>query len=80
MFVRCMCVRPSGFAWTITCTIMHGFQNNLAQSALEEEKPFETFYVGNVEGQGRRGQINIKMVINCACPGHNWYFYAWILK
>ena len=33
--VRCMCVRqcvrPSVFVWTITCTIMHGFQNNLAQ-------------------------------------------------
>ena len=31
IFVRCMCVRPSGFVRTITCTIMHGFQNNLAQ-------------------------------------------------
>ena len=31
IFVRCMFVRPSEFFWTITCTIMHGFQNNLAQ-------------------------------------------------
>ena len=39
ILVRCMCVRPcasasvrpSGFVRTITCTIMHGFQNNLAQ-------------------------------------------------
>ena len=30
IFVRCMCVRPSRFVWTITCTLMHGFQNNLA--------------------------------------------------
>ena len=28
--VRCLCVHPSGFVRTITCTIMHGFQNNLA--------------------------------------------------
>ena len=28
--VRCMCVRPSEFVRTITCTIMSGFQNNLA--------------------------------------------------
>ena len=40
ILIRCMCVRPcirasvrgpSGFVRTITCTIMHGFQNNLAQ-------------------------------------------------
>ena len=35
IFVWCMCVcpcvHPSGFVLTITCTIMHGFQNNLAQ-------------------------------------------------
>ena len=31
IFVRCMCVRLSGFVRTITCTIMHGFQNKMAQ-------------------------------------------------
>ena len=43
ILVRCMCVRPciracirasmhpSGFVWTITCTVTQGFQNNLAQ-------------------------------------------------
>ena len=31
ILVRCMCVRPSEFVRTITCTIMHGFQNSLAQ-------------------------------------------------
>ena len=31
ILVWCMCVHPFGFVWTITCTIMHGFQNNLAQ-------------------------------------------------
>ena len=31
ILVWCMCVRPPGFFRTITCTIMHGFQNNLAQ-------------------------------------------------
>ena len=31
ILVRCMCVRPSGFVWTLPCTIMYGFQNNLAQ-------------------------------------------------
>ena len=31
IFVRCMWVRLSEFVRTITCTIMHGFQNNLAQ-------------------------------------------------
>ena len=35
IFVRCMCVHPcvcpSGFVRTIPCTIIHGFQNNLAQ-------------------------------------------------
>ena len=35
--IACVCacvnafVRPSGFVRPITCTIMHGFQNNLAQ-------------------------------------------------
>ena len=34
--VQCMrmharVARPSGFLWAITCTFMHGFQNNLAQ-------------------------------------------------
>ena len=45
ILLRCMCVRlcvhPSGFVRTITFTIMHGFQNNLAQLlplSLEEEK------------------------------------------
>ena len=31
IFVRGMSVRPSGFVQTITCTVMHGFRNNLAQ-------------------------------------------------
>ena len=35
IFVQCMCVHPcvhpSEFVPTITCTIMNGFQNNLAQ-------------------------------------------------
>ena len=31
MCVRCSCVWPSGFFRTITCTFVHGFQNNLAQ-------------------------------------------------
>ena len=31
ILVRCMSVRSSEFVWTITCTIMHGFQNNMAQ-------------------------------------------------
>ena len=31
IFVRCMCVRAPGFVWAITCTFMHGFQNNLVQ-------------------------------------------------
>ena len=31
IFVRCVSVHPSGFVRTITCTRMHGFQNNLAQ-------------------------------------------------
>ena len=31
ILVRCMSVRPSEFVRTITCTIMHGFHNNLAQ-------------------------------------------------
>ena len=30
-FVRCMVVHPPRFVRTITCTIMHGFQNSLAQ-------------------------------------------------
>ena len=29
--VRACIVRPSGFFRAITCTFMHGFQNNLAQ-------------------------------------------------
>ena len=28
---QCMCMRPSEFVWTITYTIMDGFQNNLTQ-------------------------------------------------
>ena len=28
--VRCACVRPSGFGRAITCTFVHGFQNNCA--------------------------------------------------
>ena len=31
IFDRCMCVRPSRFVRTITCTIMQRFQNNMAQ-------------------------------------------------
>ena len=30
ILVRCMSVRLSEFVWTIACTTMHGFQNNLA--------------------------------------------------
>ena len=30
-FLRCVCVRPSRFVRAITCTFVHGFQNNLAQ-------------------------------------------------
>ena len=29
--VRCACVHPSGLVRVITCTFVHGFQNNLAQ-------------------------------------------------
>ena len=49
ILVRCMCVRPfpcisasvclSEFVRTITCTVMHRFQNNFGTVvALEEEK------------------------------------------
>ena len=31
ILVRCMCVRPSEFVRTITCTMMRGFQNSLEQ-------------------------------------------------
>ena len=31
ILVRCMSVRPAKIVRTITFTIMHGFQNNLAQ-------------------------------------------------
>ena len=33
--------------------------------------PFGTFFFRYVEGQGHRGQINVKMVIYRACPGDN---------
>ena len=41
--------------------------------------PFESLFT-KVEGQGHRGQIKFKMVINSACPGHNWYICSLILK
>ena len=42
--VRACIVRPSGFFQAITCTFMHGFQNNMAQLfTLTGEVPFETF-------------------------------------
>ena len=45
ILVWCMCVRPSGFVRTIACTIMCGFQNNLAQLlSLKRRMPFETFF------------------------------------
>ena len=31
--MHALCVHMSGFVWTITCTFVHGFQNNLAQSS-----------------------------------------------
>ena len=59
---------------------MHGFQTNVAQLLLQGgEVPFETFFK-QVEGQGHRGQIKVKMVINRAFPGHTLYIYAWISK
>ena len=33
---------------------------------------------GYVEGQGHTWRSNDKMVKNWACPGHNFYIYAWI--
>ena len=37
-------VCPSGFVQAITCTFMHGFQNNLAQLLSSREiMPYETF-------------------------------------
>ena len=65
----------------ITCTFMHGFQNNFAQLlSLKNKVPSETIFFRKVEGQGHRGQIKVKMVINCAAPGHNLYIYALISK
>ena len=46
-------VHPSGFVRTITCIIMHGFQNNLAQLVLEERCHLKHFFRW-VEGQGHR--------------------------
>ena len=46
--------------------------------ALEEEKCHLKHFF-QVDGQGHRGQIQVKMVKN-ACPGHNLYIYAWISK
>ena len=37
--------------------------------------PFETFF-REAKGQGHRGQIKVKIIINLACPGHNLYNYA----
>ena len=29
-FVLCVYMCPSGFVWAMTCTVVHGFQNNVA--------------------------------------------------
>ena len=43
------------FVWAITCTFMHGFQNNFAVVALEETCHLKHFF-REVEGQDHRGQ------------------------
>ena len=30
-YVRALCMCLFGFVWAITCTFVHGFQNNLAK-------------------------------------------------
>ena len=55
--VQCMCMRAfcvvhaqSGFVRAITCTFVHGFQNNMAQLVSSMSKvPFETFFSGRLK-------------------------------
>ena len=51
------------FVRALTCTFVHGFQNNFAVIVLEEKCYLKSFFLRLVEVQGHRGQIKVKMVI-----------------
>ena len=58
----------------ITCTFMHGFQNNFAQLLSSRRR---TFFSGRLKVTSKgsnEGQNGHKLSL----PGHNWYIYAWI--
>ena len=68
------CVRPSAFVRAITSKIWH------TCSPWRVQVPFETF-VRVVWSSRSHLEVNDdKMVINWACPGQNFYIYAWISK
>ena len=67
LFGVCTCVsasvRPSGFVWTITCTTMHGFQNNLAKLLpLRRRCAIWNIFSRRLKVKVT-GQIKVKMVI-----------------